>query len=323
MRLVGIFLSLLAMAALPGGFGGAAHAEGTAPTKILLAFEGGAGRPLAFHLAERMREALGRPVIVEERPGASGRIAAVALKNATADGKTLALLPIAVPVLMPMTFKDVSYNAVHDFSPISQIATYGFAFAVPNSHPARSFPEFVDWLKTHPSQAFYGTGAAGSLPHFLGVMIAKATGTNMTHVAYKGYGPMSLDLAEGTIPAGISVISDLIEMHRAGRIRILATSGGSRQPLLPEVPTFAEQGYPMVQASGWVGVFAPAKTPKAVIDEWSAALAAAVRSPQTRQKLFELGLDPTGTTPEEFAAIVTTDIARWSPIIQKSGFRAD
>ena len=222
-----------------------------------------------------------------------------------------------------MTFKDVQYDAAHDFAPVTQIASYCFAFAVPADHPAKSFPDFVAWMKSRPSQAFYGTPAAGSLPHFLGVMISKAVGTEMTHVAYKGFGPMSIDLIGATIPAGISTISDLIELHKAGRVRILATSGMSREPRLPEVPTFVEQGYPTVQAIGWAGIFAPARTPRPVIDAWSSALVTALRSPETRRLLLEFGLEPTGTTPEEFAAIMSADVARWGPVIRQSGFRAE
>lgn len=326
MGLIRLLFSVIAIAlsASPGAF---ANAQGTSqsqgPTKILLAFEGGSSRVVAFHLAERARVMLGRTVFVEERPGATGRIAALALKNAVPDGTTLALLPIAVPVLAPLTFKDVHYDPTHDFAPVSQIATYTLAFAVPIAHPARSMPDYVAWLKTHPDKAFYGTGAAGALPHFLGVMVARATGVEMTHVAYKGFGPMSIDLIEGTIPSGISVVSDLIDLHRAGRLRIIATSGARRLPQLPEIPTFIEQGYPNVEAAGWVGIFAPARTPKAVIDEWSTALAAAVHSPDTRKLLLDLGVEPTGTTPEAFAAILAADIARWEPIIKLSGFHAD
>jgi tripartite-type tricarboxylate transporter receptor subunit TctC len=293
------------------------------PARILLAFEGGSARAVSLHLAEQVRGPLGRPVLVEERPGAGGRVGAMALKNATPDGSIVALLPIAVPVLAPMTFKDVQYDAAHDFAPVSQIASYCFAFAVPADHPAKSFPDFVAWMKSHPTQAFYGTPAAGSLPHFLGVMISKAVGTEMTHVAYKGFGPMSIDLIGATIPAGISSISDLVELHKAGRVRILATSGLNREPRLPDVPTFVEQGYPTMQAIGWAGIFAPARTPRPVIDAWSSALVAALRSPETRRLLLEYGLEPTGTTPEELAAIMAADIARWGPIIRQSGFRAE
>ncbi|MDM0001662.1 tripartite tricarboxylate transporter substrate-binding protein [Variovorax sp. J22P240] len=212
----------------------------TSEEEVVCVFEGGSARNVALYLAERMREPLKRPVFVEERPGAGGRVGALALKNAAPDGATVAMLPIAVPVLAPMTFRDVQYDAMHDFSPISQIASYRFAFAVAANHPAQSFPDFVAWLKSHPSQAFYGSPAAGSLPHFLGVLISKAIGIDMTQVAYRGFAPMSIDLIGGTVPAGISSISDLIDMHRAGRLRILATSGSQRESQLPDVPTRAD-----------------------------------------------------------------------------------
>lgn len=315
-------LLALCLAGIPW-IGARAQGNDLAPTRILLGFEGGSGRPVAQQLAERARVALGRPVIVEERPGASGRIAALALKNATPDGSTVALFPIVVPVLAPLIFRDVRYDTLKDFTPVAQIAAYTFAFAVPYDHPASSVPEFAAWLQAHPSSAFYGTPAAGSLPHFLGIMISRATGVEMAHVAYKGPGPMALDVAAGTVPCGISVVSDLIEMHRAKRLRIIAVSGTSRVAPLPDVPTFIEQGYPTVQARGWVGVFAPARTPKPMIDRWSAALVAAARSPELAKVLTDFGLEPTGTTSEAFAAIVASDTARWAPIISASGFRAD
>lgn len=315
-----LLAAMLSIGPVPGV---RAQVSDARPARIMLAFEGGSASGVALYLAEQLREPLRRPVLVEEKPGAGGRIAALALKNAAPDGTTVAMLPIAVPVLAPMTFRDVQYDAMHDFSPISQIASYRFGFAVPANHPAKSFPDYVVWLRSHPSQAFYGSPAAGSLPHFLGVLISKSIGMDMTQVAYKGFGPMSTDLISGTIPAGISSISDLIQLHRAGRLRILATSGTEPESQLLQVPTFIEQGYPDVQASGWVGFFAPAKTPSSVIHEWSRALAATLRSAQTRQKLIELGLDPTGTTPEELTAIMAADIARWGPIVKASGFHAD
>jgi tripartite-type tricarboxylate transporter receptor subunit TctC len=134
---------------------------------------------------------------------------------------------------------------------------------------------------------------------------------------------MSIDLAQDVVPAGIAPVADLIEMHRAGKLRIIATSGATRVAQLAEVPTFAEQGYPEVQATGWVGIFAPAGTPQRTIDEWSAAFVKAVRSPETSSRIIELGVEPTGTTPEELGAIVAADIARWGPIIKLSGFHAD
>jgi tripartite-type tricarboxylate transporter receptor subunit TctC len=300
-----------------------AHADDGGPIRFVVPFEGGSGTAVAFYLAEHANADFGYRIHVEEKPGASGRIGAMMLKNAAPDGKTIALFPFVVPVLAPLIFKEVHYDAMHDFAPVSQIATYTLAFAVPNDHPAKSIAGFVTWAKSHPSQAFYGTGAAGSLPHFLGVMIAQATGADLMHVAYKGAGPMTVDLIAGHIPAGISTISDMIEMHRAHKFRIIAVSGSQRLAQLPDVPTFVEEGYPSIQAYGWVGIFAPAGTPNKVIDELSARFAAIVHSPETTARLAELGLEPTGTTPEQLAAALAADIARWRPIIKASGFHAD
>jgi tripartite-type tricarboxylate transporter receptor subunit TctC len=261
-------------------------------------------------------------VIVEAKPGASGRIAAMELKNAAPDGNSIALFPIAVPVLNPLTLRDVRYEPTRDFVAVTQIATYTLALAVPYDLPVKSMSEFIAWMKAHPAQAYYGTGGEGSLPHFLGVMIGKTTGAEMNHVPYKGPAPMMIALVSGVIPAGISGVSDLIEMHKAGKVRIIATSGSKRLAQLPDVPTFVEQGYP-IQAQGWIGVFAPAKTPEAVIDKWSATLVAAVRSRDISDQLTALGLEPTGTSPAEFASIVAADIELWKPIVKLSGFRAE
>lgn len=302
---------------------GPAHADDSVPTRLVMPFEGGSGTAVALYLAERANAEYGAHVYVEEKPGASGRIGAMMVKNAAPDGRTIALFPFVVPVLAPLIFKDVRYDPVRDFAPVSQIATYSLALAVPNDHPATSVAGFVAWAREHPSQAFFGTGAAGSLPHFLGMMMAQAAGIEMMHVAYKGAGPMTVDLIAGRIPAGISTISDLIEMHRAHRFRIIAVSGPKRLAQLPEVPTFAEQGFPTVQATGWVGVFAPAGTPRKLVDQWSSMFANIVHSPQASARLAELGLEPTGTGPGELAAALASDIARWQPVIKAAGFHAD
>ena len=319
-----VFLSVLMLALhlIPGVHAAFAQGNGAGVTRLLLPFEGGSGRPVADSLAESARILLGRTIVVENKPGASGRIAAMALKRAAPDGTTIAQFPIVVPIMAPLSFKEVHYTS-RDFVPISQIATYDLALAVPNTHPARSVPELVDWLKRNPSKRFYGSPGAGTLPHFLGVMIGKAIDVDMTHVPYKGVAPMKIDLVEGEIPCGISVVSDLIDLQRAGRIRILATSGNKRLSQLPDVATFAEQGYSSVLATGWVGIFAPTGTPRPIVDEWSTALVTAIHSPQMQQKLIDLGVEPTGTSPDEFAAIIDADIARWAPIIKASGFQAD
>jgi tripartite-type tricarboxylate transporter receptor subunit TctC len=302
---------------------GPLRAEDIGPVRFLEPFEGGSAAALALYLAERANAEYGCHIYVEEKPGASGRIGAMLLKNAPPDGKTIALFPFLVPVLAPLIFKDVHYDAVQDFAPVSQIASYTLALAVSNDHPATSLPGFVAWAKAHPTQSFYGMGSTGSLAQFLGVTIAREAGIELMPVAYKGAGPMAVDLIAGQIPAGISSTSDFVEMHRAHKLRIIAVSGTRRLAQLPDVPTFVEQGYPSIQAAGWVGVFAPRGTPKKVVDRWSTVFATIVHSPQAAARFAELGFEPTGTTADEFAATLAADIARWAPIVKASGFHAD
>ena len=150
-------------------------------------------------------------------------------------------------------------------------------------------------MKSHPAQANYGSPAAGSLAHFFGVMTCQATGIEMVHVPYNGPAPLTADLMGGHVAAGISAVSDLIELHRAGKIRIIATSGAERSTLLPEVPTFKEAGYPAVEATGWIAMYAPAKTPALLIDEWSAVIAKVMRMPEVKERFINLGFEPTGS----------------------------
>lgn len=299
------------------------HAQGSfkGPIKILVGFAAGGSSDIAARmLADKLKDSLGQPVVVENRVGAGGRIAAEALKNAPPDGATMLLTPVVVPVLAPLVFKELNYDPARDFAPVSQVATYQFAFAVAPGNPAKSVPEFVAWLRANPTQANFGSPAPGSLPHFFGLMVGQATGIDLVHIAYKGGAPLATDLMGGQIPAGIDALSDMMELHRAGKIRIIATSGAKRSPLLPTVATFREQGFPSIEGSGWIGVYVPAKTPKAVIDQLSAAIVKALQVPEVRDRLLTLGYEPTGTTPAALAAIMAADTARWGPVIKRSGF---
>ena len=301
-----------------------AQAQIKGPIRILVGFAAGGTTDVAARLmADRFRDAFGQPVVIENKPGAGGRIAAETLKASPADGSTLLLVPIFVPVLAPLVSRQLGYDPAKDFAPVAHVANYQVAFAVSATHPARTVPEFIAWAKSDPTRTSFGTPASGSIPHFFGMLVGQATGLDMVHVAYKGIAPLAIDLAGGQIPAGVSALSDLLELHRAGRVRIIATSGVRRSPLLPAVPTFSEQGFPTIVGDGWIAFYAPARTPKPVIDRWSAVIAQAVQTPELRGRLIDLGLEPTGTTPEALAAIIAADTARWAPIVKASGFSAD
>ena len=319
-------LFVVAAAALCLVIAPGANAQGTlkSPIRIIVGFAAGGSSDIAARmLADKLKDSLGVAVIVENKVGAGGRIAAEALKNAAADGTTVMLTPVVVPVLAPLVYKQLPYDPARDFAPVAQVATYQFALALTPDHPAKSVAEFVAWLKANPTQANFGSPAPGSLPHFFGLMIGQAIGVPMTHIAYKGGAPLATDLMGGQIPAGIDALSDMIELHRAGKIRIIATSGAQRSPLLPSVATFREQGFAAIEGSGWIGVYAPAKTPKPVIDQLATAIASALKAPDMRERFLTLGYEPTGTTPEQLAAIMSADTARWGPVIKASGFTAE
>jgi tripartite-type tricarboxylate transporter receptor subunit TctC len=293
---------------------------GEQPVRIIFPFApGGGGDGLARLTAERLGAGLNRSVIVENRTGSGGRIGIMAVKGAAPDGSMLLITPIAPMSIYPLVFKSLSYDPFADFEPISQIGTNEFAIAVHPDVPARSVKELVDWLKAHPSKANFGVPSAGTLPHFLGVMFARAAGVDLRHVAYRGAAASIADLAAGHIPMVVSGTTDLAAMHSAGRVRVLVTSNETRSRFIPDVPTFRELGYDLV-ATGWYGVYAPARTPRAIIDRYSQIVAAAIATPEVRVKLEQFGQNPTGTTAAELAAIQKADLEKWAPVIKASGF---
>jgi len=295
-----------------------------APLRILVGFTaGGTTDQAARLLADELRESLGRPVIVDNRPGASGRIAAMALKHAPADGSTVMLAPMVVTVLAPLVWDQPGFDPARDFAPVAHVASYAIALAVGPNVPAGTFAGFVAWSKASPGRAGYGVSAAGGLPHLFAVVVGRASGIDWVAVPYRGLAPLEVDLAGGHIPAAMDALSNLIGLHRAGRARILATSGARRSPPVPGVPTFREQGLEAIEGSGWIAMHAPAGTPPSAIDELSSAVAAALRTPKLRGELVRLGYEPTGTTPGELAAISAADAARWGPVIRATGFRGE
>jgi tripartite-type tricarboxylate transporter receptor subunit TctC len=185
--------------------------------------------------------------------------------------------------------------------------------------PATTLKELVAWVKADAARGAFGSPAAGALPHFFGILFGRAAGLELRHVAYRGSAASLADLAAGHVPMVFTTISDLVEMHKANRIRILATSGAERSPFVPAVPTFREAGFD-IQGTSWFGAFAPARTPPETLERYSAIMAAAVRAPAVRDRLLGFGLQPTGTSAAEFAAIQRADSARWAPAVAASGF---
>ena len=300
-----------------------ANAQDT-PVRILVGFQaGGESDVIARLVVDRVRIALGVPVFVENKPGASGMLAAEALKNAAPGGKTLMISPIAVTVFAPLTHTKLRYDPIKDFAPVSLAANFQMALAVPPGSPARTINEYITWVRVNPSKRTYGVPLAGGPTHFFGMMLARAIDINLTVVPYKGSAPLVNDLMGGQVPAGITVLSGLIKHHEAGKVRVLGTSGSVRSPLAPNVPTFMELGFSAIEGTGWQAFHTSAGTPRPAIDHLSKAIASAIKSTEVSERLLALGLEPVGSTPDELASRITEDAAKWAPIVKASGFRAD
>ncbi len=313
----------LALPAIVGLLSIPASAQVEQPIRIVYPFAaGGSGDALARMIGDKMGAALGRSVVVENRTGGAGRIGVTAVKNAPPDGSTLLITPIAPMAVYQHVYKSLDYDPINDFAAVSQLATYDFGLAVGPQIPAHSLKELVAWVKADAARAAFGTPSTGDLTHFLGVLFGRAAGLDLRHVAYRGSAAALPDLIAGHIPMVFTTISDLVEMHKAKSVRILASSGEERSQFTPDVRTFREAGYD-IEGSGWYGAFATAKTPAATVQRFSAIMAAAVRAPEINERLRAFGLRPTGTSAAELAAIQRADSERWASTVKASGFTPD
>jgi tripartite-type tricarboxylate transporter receptor subunit TctC len=299
-----------------------AHAQSNSIRIIFPFAPGGSGDATARLLADKLQASLGQNVLVENRTGGAGRIGVNAVKNAAPDGATLLFTPFAAVTIYPYAYRSLDYDPFTDLTPISQICTYDFGIAVGTDSPVKTPQDLVAWLKANPAKAQFGSPGAGALPHFFGLLVGRAAGVEMTHIAYKGTAPSIADLLGGQIPMVTSTTSEFVELHRAGKIRVIATSDTERMVQLPDVPTFKESGIDIV-GTGWYGVFGPAHMPPDVVARINKALVAALALPDIRERLIGYGLKPTGTSPAELAAIQRADADIWAPIVKASGFVAD
>jgi tripartite-type tricarboxylate transporter receptor subunit TctC len=291
------------------------------PIKIVVPYPAGGGSDVVARLiADKLKDSLGQAVIVENKTGAGGRIGTEYVKGQPADGATMLLVNPALFVVAPVVFSKLGYDPEADFEPVSLITKYQFCVSVPAVSVITDVKGLIEWIQKNPTQANYGSPAAGSLPHFFGLMIGKVAGVELVHSSYNGSGPLATALIGNQIPISVDAY-DVQSAYHPDKIRILATAGASRKK--PDIPTFREQGYPEIEGEGWNAIVVPAKTPKPVIDKLSAAIAKAVTSPDVVEKIKGLGSDAVGTTPEECAAVFKKDRERWVPVIKASGFKAE
>jgi tripartite-type tricarboxylate transporter receptor subunit TctC len=299
---------------------GAARAQ-SGPLRFVFPFAaGGAGDGLTRIVADEVGRALGETTIVEARPGAGGQIGTQAVINASPDGRTLLLTPVAPIIIHPIVFPQLPYDPFRDLAPISLVTTFDFALAVNPDTPVKTLAELVSWMKADPRRATYGSPGVGNLPHFFGALMGEKLGVAMQHAPYRGSAPALTDLVAGQVPMVMTTTSDVTELARAGRIRVLAVSGRERSPFLPDVPTFTEAGVPIV-GGAWYALYTKAGAPAEMIGKVSRAVMAAMREPAVKAKVLGLSMVPTGSTPEELATIQKADHEAWTPAVRASGFK--
>ena len=302
------------------------QAQAAQTSRILVGFGAGGGGDLVARLiADRLtqRAAASESFIVENRPGAAGKLAVDALRNAKPDGTTLLLAPLITPVLSQLVFRNPGYDPAKDMKPVGLVAHFQFALAVPANHPAKDVAGFIAWLKANPKLANFGSPSQGSLPHFFGLLLGKAAGVDLVHIAYKGGSAMVNDLIGGQITAGINTVQELLQQHEAGKLRVLGVFSEQRVEQLPSVPTFAESGFPDVHGSGWYSLWTTANTPDATVKKLSQAVADVLQEKPVQKLLHEWVLEPQSSTPQALEQLRQADIAKWRPILASSGFVAD
>ena len=305
-----------------------ARAQGFDQPKFLVGFPaGGAADVTARRVADKVAGSAWakNAALVENRAGAGGRIAMDALKVAQADGATLVLTPYSTTSIYPHVYRKLSYDPVADFMPVSLAAVMHHGLAVGPMVPATvtDVKGFVAWAKANPDKANYASPAAGSTPHFLGALLGLRENIELKHVPYRGSVPGITDVMGGQIAAMFTPSGDFLPNHRAGKLRLLATSGRARLPFATDVATFAEQGYAEFTTEEWFGFYAPKGTPAAAVALANAAINTALKDKAVVDGLAVVGLLAQGSTPDEMARSQRTEFERWGPLVKRIGFTAD
>jgi len=300
-----------------------AHAQSwpQKPVKVIVPFPpGGVTDSIARITADWLSQRLGQPVVAENRPGASGAIAAELVARADPDGYTL--LSAAAPQLaiVPHVQK-IGYDPVKDFAPVSIVGTNPFALGCNEKLPVKSLKELADYARARPGQLSYASPGSGSVGHLTMELFLARAGLKMEAVLYKGGGPAVADMVGGHVPCYFGNLSELIPHSGTGRINILATSGAQRAPQLPNVPTVAEQGYPGFRTLTWNGYVAPAATPREIVDRIAREIAAACRDAGFAARLDKIGVDPVCGTPAEFSQAIREDLQIWKEAVQAAGIK--
>lgn len=315
--LPGIALALT-LAMIPGA---QAQQPLDGPLRIVVGYApGGATDTVARFVGDRLAQKLGVPVVVDNKPGAGGRLAAQQLKSAPAQQNVLMVANPAVMVVAPLVFKDNGYDPERDFQAVSHVNDYEFGLAVAPGIPATNLAQLFDWMRANPRKANVGVPATGSLPHFFALMLGTKAQVPTEVVGYKGSSAVITDLSGGQIPIAVDTFDVLLPQYQGGKLRILAMSAAQRSPFAPDVPTFKEAGLDLV-ATGWNAFFAPASMPRDKVERLSRAIHDAMQEPEMQRRFADAKLVPVVSTREQTEAMLKAYRAQWAPVIKTSGYQ--
>lgn len=313
--------ALLPMISVDPVFAQLSQARG--PLRLVVGFPaGGSADVLARTLSDKLKSELGVPVVVDNRSGAGGTIAADYAKSQADDGFTVLMGTMHMMVMAPLTMKSVRYDSTKDFKPVARLSSFNETVTVPISSPANTLKEWLDLARSDPQHASYGVPAPGSLPQFVGYRLGEITHTKLVSVPYRGTAPLTQDLLGAQISAGILPIADMAQYHGT-RVKILAVNGTHRNPRLPDVPTLQELGYDEFNHLEWTGLFVPATTTDATVHQLESAAIKVAGLPEVQEALKKLGSNPDPLPGAALKQIIKDDLNRWRPVVKASGFSAD
>ena len=315
--------ALVAALLVPAGVAVAERPYPDKPIRLVLPFPPGGGTDaLARALAPKLTERMGQTLVVDNRAGAAGNISSEIVARAAADGYTLLFTFANMLTVNPLLYK-LPFDVVRDFAPITQLGTAQFFLVLHPSVPARSVKELIALAREKPGQLNYASSGPGAPLHLAAELFKQRAGVDIVHVPYKGGGPAAAAVLGGEAQILFGSVASTMPQVKAGKLRALATTGGKRSALMPELPTIAESGFPGYDVSGWDGVLAPAGTPRVIIVRLHHEFVTALQMPDTREFFSRVGYEVSGTTPEELAQIITKETAMWAKVIKSSGIRVE
>lgn len=321
--LAAICSTLLACVALAGG-SAIAQTFPAKPIRIIVPFPpGGPTDPIGRMIAQKMQESTGQTVLVDNRPGGGGQIGAAQLKQAPADGYTLFIGDMGALAVNTTLYTALSYDPIKDFQPITTLMSAPMVMIVPAASPINLVADLLARAKTAEAKLSYASQGIGSGGHLAGEMLKSQTGAKLVHVPYKGGAPAMQDLVAGQVDLFFEVMGAVLPQAKAGKVKMLAVAATKRSPLAPDVPTTEEVGLPGLTMSPWFGIVARNGTPDAVLKKLHADVVAALTNPEVTKRLTDVGFDPIPSTPEQFAAFMREEAARWGAVVKSSGARVD